>query len=163
DLKLVDLHGAHGSAEEQARIYGPALYEREPDHCCHINKVTPLQDALEEFDGWMSGLRRDQSPLRSDTPIVEAQLLPSGNEVMKIHPLARWTATDVADYTAEHKLPTHPLLERGYRSIGCFPCTRAITTKEDERAGRWEGFTKTECGIHSFGRNGNGRQSEAEQ
>lgn len=163
DLKLVDLHGAHGSAEEQARIYGPALYEREPDRCCHINKVAPLQDALEEFDGWMSGLRRDQSPLRSDTPIVEAQLLPSGNEVMKIHPLARWTAADVGGYTAEHDLPTHPLLERGYRSIGCFPCTRAVATEEDERAGRWEGFTKTECGIHSFGRNQNGRQSEAEQ
>jgi phosphoadenosine phosphosulfate reductase len=108
-------------------------------------------------------LRRDQSPLRADTPIVEAQMLPSGNEVMKIHPLAHWTRDDVNAYVAEHDIPTHPLLEMGFPSIGCFPCTRAVKMGEAERAGRWDGIAKTECGIHSFGREHGPKQTEAEQ
>lgn len=163
DLKVVDLRGEHGTAEHQAEIYGPALYRRDPDTCCAINKVKPLQAALEEYDGWISGLRRDQSPLRADTPIIEAQLLPSGNEIMKIHPLARWNKSQVEAYTREHEIPSHPLLEKGYTSIGCWPCTRAIRTGEAERAGRWQGLGKTECGIHSFGRLHGPQQSEAEQ
>ena len=163
DLKLVELRGHHGSVEGQNQVYGEELYKRDPDKCCFINKVLPLQTALEEFDGWMSGLRRDQSPMRADTPIIEAQLLPSGNEVLKIHPLARWTGEDVKAYVKEHDIPTHPLLERGFRSIGCQPCTRAVNSDEDERAGRWEGFNKTECGIHSFGRSHGPKESEAEQ
>jgi phosphoadenosine phosphosulfate reductase len=163
DLNVVDLRGEHGSARGQAEIHGPKLYERDPDKCCFINKVEPLQRALQDYDGWISGLRRDQSPMRSETPIVEAQLLPSGDEVMKIHPLAHWTREDVAAYVAEHSVPTHPLLEEGFRSIGCQPCTRAISDNEDERAGRWDGQAKTECGIHSFGKEHGPRQSEAEQ
>ncbi len=163
DLKVVTLRGQHGSAEKQAEIYGAELYRRSPDTCCAINKVKPLQAALEEYDGWISGLRRDQSPLRSETPIIEAQLLPSGNEIMKIHPLARWNKSDVEAYTTKHNIPTHPLLEMGYASIGCWPCTRAIKAGEDERAGRWEGRAKTECGIHSFGKLHGPQQSEAEQ
>jgi phosphoadenosine phosphosulfate reductase len=158
DLKLVDLRGEHGSAEGQTRAHGPELYRRDPDKCCFINKVKPLQDALEEYDAWISGLRRDQSPLRSDTPIVEAQLLPSGSEVLKIHPLAGWTRFDVDAYVEDHKIPTNPLLERGFASIGCRPCTRPISSGENERDGRWDGLAKTECGIHTFG-----RRSEAEQ
>lgn len=163
DLKVVDLRGEHGSAARQAQIHGPELYRRDPDTCCAINKVKPLQAALEEYDGWISGLRRDQSPLRADTPLIEAQMLPSGNEIMKIHPLARWDKADVDTYTAEHGIPTHPLLEKGYASIGCRPCTRAIRDGETERAGRWEGHGKTECGIHSFGKLHGPQQSEAEQ
>ena len=163
DLKLVDLVGDHGSPKRQAEIYGPELYKRDPNKCCAINKMEPLQAALEEYDGWISGLRRDQSPLRADTPIVEAQMLPSGNEVLKIHPLAHWTGGDVAAYVEAHAIPTHPLLERGFRSIGCWPCTRAVAADEAERAGRWDGFTKTECGIHSFGKASGPRQTEAEQ
>ncbi|MGH2755431.1 MAG: phosphoadenylyl-sulfate reductase [Actinomycetota bacterium] len=163
DLKLVELRGQHGSVDEQTRVHGPELYKRDPDSCCFINKVLPLQTALEEYDGWMSGLRRDQSPMRADTPIIEAQLLPSGNEVLKIHPLARWTADDVKRYVTDHDIPTHPLLERGYRSIGCQPCTRIVGADEDERAGRWDGFAKTECGIHSFGRSHGPKETEAEQ
>lgn len=163
DLKIVDLVGKHGSSERQTELYGPELYKRDPNKCCAINKMEPLQAALEEYDGWISGLRRDQSPLRADTPIVEAQMLPSGNEVLKVHPLAHWSSADVGSYIAENDIPTHPLLERGFRSIGCWPCTRAVAANEDERAGRWEGFTKTECGIHSFGRTYGPRQSEAEQ
>lgn len=162
-LNLVDVRGDHGSAEGQARTYGDRLYERDPDKCCFINKVEPLQRALEDYDGWISGIRRDQSPLRADTPIVEAQMLPSGTEVLKIHPLANWTKADVARYVSEREIPTHPLLERGFASIGCAPCTRAIAAWEDERAGRWNGFDKTECGIHSFGREHGPRATEAEQ
>jgi phosphoadenosine phosphosulfate reductase len=163
DLNVVDLRGEHGSARRQAEIHGPELFKRDPDKCCFINKVEPLQRALVDYDGWISGLRRDQSPLRAETPIVEAQMLPSGDEVMKIHPLAHSTRDDVAAYIAEHSIPTHPLLEQGFRSIGCQPCTRAISDNEDERAGRWDGSTKTECGIHSFGKDHGPRQSEAEQ
>lgn len=163
DLNVIDLVGEHGNPRRQAEIYGPALYQRDPDKCCFINKVEPLQRALIGYDGWISGLRRDQSPLRAETPIVEAQMLPSGDEVMKIHPLAHWTREDVAGYIEMHNIPTHPLLEKGFRSIGCQPCTRAISDDEDERAGRWEGSAKTECGIHSFGKADGPRQSEAEQ
>jgi phosphoadenosine phosphosulfate reductase len=158
DLKLVDLRGVHGSVERQTQLYGPELFRREPDKCCFINKVKPLQDALEEYDGWISGLRRDQSPLRAETPMVEAQLLPSGDEVLKIHPLAGWARPDVDEYITRHEIPTNPLLERGFASIGCAPCTRAVGDGETERAGRWDGLAKTECGIHTFG-----RRSEAEQ
>jgi phosphoadenosine phosphosulfate reductase len=163
DLKLVELHGEHGSVDRQTQIYGPELFKKDPDRCCFINKVLPLQNALEEYDGWISGLRRDQSPLRGDTPMVEAQLLPSGNEVLKVHPLARWTRTEVDAYIAEHKIPTHPLFEKGFASIGCWPCTRAVKAGEEERAGRWDGNTKTECGIHSFGKPHGPKETEAEQ
>ena len=163
DLNVVDLRGEHGSPERQADIHGPELYRRDPDKCCFINKVQPLMKALDNYEGWISGIRRDQSPMRSATPIVEAQMLPSGEEVMKIHPLAHWTREDVSAYVAAHSIPTNPLLEQGFRSIGCHPCTRAISDTEDERAGRWDGLAKTECGIHSFGKEHGPRQSEAEQ
>ena len=122
-----------------------------------------MQKALEDYDGWISGIRRDQSPMRAETPTMEAQMLQSGKEVLKIHPLAHWSRDDVAAYVAEHSIPTHPLLEQGYRSIGCAPCTRAVRPDEDERAGRWSSLTKTECGIHLFGKANSPRQSEAEQ
>ena len=163
DLDVRDVRGEHGSAEGQAAIHGPELYKRDPELCCFINKVAPLQRALEEFDGWISGIRRDQSPLRAETPTMEAQMLPSGVEILKIHPLAHWSKKDVASYVAEHSIPTHPLLEQGFRSIGCEPCTRRVLPGEDERAGRWSDLSKTECGIHLFGKPDAPRQSEAEQ
>ncbi|MGH2693852.1 MAG: phosphoadenylyl-sulfate reductase [Actinomycetota bacterium] len=163
DLNLVVLTGEHATPRRQAEIHGPELYRREPDRCCFINKVEPLQRALEGFDGWISGLRRDQSPLRADTPLVEAQLLPSGKEVLKIHPLAPWTKLDVDEYLEHHSIPTHPLIDQGFASIGCWPCTRAVRAGEDERAGRWDGFGKAECGIHSFGVARGPKETEAEQ
>ena len=163
DLKLVELVGEHGSAERQAEIHGPELYRRDPERCCSINKVEPLMKALEEYDGWVSGLRRDQSPLRAETPVVEAQLLQSGDEILKIHPLAHWTKAQVANYIKEHDIPTHPLLEMGFASIGCWPCTRTIKDGEDDRAGRWSGLAKTECGIHLFGKAGGPKETEAEE
>jgi phosphoadenosine phosphosulfate reductase len=163
DLNLVELRGAHGSPEAQARTYGPELFRRDPDMCCEINKVKPLQRALEEFDGWISGIRRDQSPVRAHSPVVEPQLLPSGRDILKIHPLATWTRTDVDEYIREHDLPTHPLLEEGFRSIGCWPCTRPVDGDESDRSGRWDWSGKRECGIHSFGLPGERRQIDAEQ
>ena len=163
DLNIIDLRGKHGSVPQQNLAYGPELYRRNPDQCCFINKVEPLQRALEEFDGWISGLRRDQSKIRSRTPIAEDQELMSGRDVIKIHPLANWTKADVHRYLAKHDIPTNPLLEQGYASIGCAPCTSATGARElDERAGRWQGLDKTECGIHEIGSSGRSRQ-EAEQ
>ena len=163
DLHLVELRGEHGTAIKQTELHGPELYKTDPDKCCHINKVLPLQRALTDYDGWISGLRRDQSPMRAETPIIEAQMLPSGDEILKIHPLARWTRADVAAYVERNEIPTHPLLEMGFASIGCRPCTRPIGQDEDERAGRWDGSGKTECGIHTFGRPRGPMQTEAEQ
>nr|MDQ3957869.1 phosphoadenylyl-sulfate reductase [Actinomycetota bacterium] len=163
DLDVVDVRGAHGSVAGQAAVYGPELYRRDPEKCCFINKVAPLQAALEGYDAWISGIRRDQSPLRAETPTMEAQLLPSGVEILKIHPLAHWSRADVAAYVETHGIPTHPLLEQGYRSIGCAPCTRPVREGEDERAGRWSNLSKTECGIHVFGKPDAPRQSEAEE
>ena len=161
-LNLVELRGEHGSVARQNDLHGTGLYRRDPDLCCSINKVIPLQRALEGYDGWVSGLRRDQSPLRAGTAMVEAQMLPSGREILKIHPLAAWTRADVGAYIDRHEIPTHPLIERGYSSIGCWPCTRAITEEEHERAGRWDGYGKNECGIHSFGKPTGPKETEAE-
>jgi phosphoadenosine phosphosulfate reductase len=162
-LKLVVLKGKHRSPETQAQLYGPELYRTNPNLCCTINKTEPLQEALAEFDGWISGLRRDQSPERATSvKISQPQILPSGRAILKIHPLANWTRADVDSYISEHAITTHPLLEKGYASIGCWPCTRAIQDGEGERDGRWAGLDKTECGIHTFGQD-NPRQTEAEQ
>jgi phosphoadenosine phosphosulfate reductase len=163
DLKLVVVSGAHGGPQGQTETYGAELYKRDPDLCCRINKVEPLQEALEEFDAWVSGIRRDQSPLRARTPVVEAQLLPSGNEILKLHPLANWTRAAVDAYIGRHGIPRHPLLEQGFGAIGCWPCTRALKNGESDRDGRWDGFAKTECGIHTFGRRDFVRETEAEQ
>ena len=148
-INVVELRGEHGSPKRQAEIYGPGLYRRNPDLCCTINKVQPLQHALAGYHGWLSGLRRDQSASRAAIPIVEVQTILSGEEILKINPLAHWSKEDVEAYVREHEIPTHPLLEKGYASIGCWPCTRPVASGEDERAGRWEGFEKSECGIHT--------------
>lgn len=158
-LNLVVLRGDHGSALAQDERYGPELYARDPDLCCSINKVAPLQAALEGFDGWISGVRRDQSPGRAGIRIVGRQFLPSGRLVINIHPLANWTRADVDGYVRAHRIPTHPLLERGFASIGCRPCTRPPGAGDGQRGGRWPGQDKTECGIHTFGAE---RQTDAE-
>lgn len=163
DLQVVQLRGAHGSVHGQAELYGPELYRRDPEQCCFINKVRPLQLALEDFEGWVSGLRRDQSPLRADTPIIQTQALPSGRQILKMHPLAFWTDEEVHDYIRRYEIPTHPLLEKGYASIGCWPCTRPVSEGEDKRAGRWDGLSKSECGIHTFGKLDGPREIEGEQ
>jgi phosphoadenosine phosphosulfate reductase len=127
---------------------GP-LYETDADACCQIRKVDPMQRALESFTAWVSALRRDQGPTRASVSTIE--LHERGERpLIKIHPLAKWTRDDVARYVREHDLPSHPLLSRGYSSIGCWPCTRPTLPGESERAGRWSGTNKVECGLHTF-------------
>jgi phosphoadenosine phosphosulfate reductase len=131
---------------EQHRREGPNLWERDPDRCCHIRKVEPLLAALEPYDAWIAGIRRDQSPSRAGTPKVAWS---ERYGVWKINPLADWDEKRVAAYIVVNEIPYNPLHDVGYRSIGCIPCTRPTRPEEEERAGRWSGSDKLECGIHS--------------
>jgi phosphoadenosine phosphosulfate reductase len=130
---------------QQHREEGPNLWERDPDRCCHIRKVEPLLSALEPYEAWISGIRRDQSPSRAGTPKLQWS---ERYGVWKVHPLADWDEKRVWAYIAVNEIPYNPLHETGYRSIGCIPCTRPIAPDEEERAGRWAGSDKLECGIH---------------
>lgn len=149
-LDLIETQPTFGP-ELQAEMVGPELYRTDPDLCCHLNKVMPLEEALKDRGGWATGVRRDQAPTRAHTQLMERQELTPDVVVWKLNPLAFWTRAQVDAYAAEHDVPQHPLYSKGYVSIGCAPCTRPVTTGENERAGRWEGFGKTECGIHGIG------------
>ncbi|MFE3547598.1 phosphoadenylyl-sulfate reductase [Streptomyces kronopolitis] len=130
---------------EQDAEYGPKLHDRDPDLCCALRKVRPLEEGLADYDAWATGLRRDESPTRANTPVVGWD--PKRQKV-KISPIARWTQADVDAYVSEHGVLTNPLLMDGYPSVGCAPCTRQVLQGEDARAGRWAGSNKTECGLH---------------
>ncbi|HJS70679.1 MAG TPA: phosphoadenylyl-sulfate reductase [Gaiellaceae bacterium] len=130
---------------EQHKREGPNLWESDPDRCCHIRKVEPLLAALEPYDAWISGIRRDQSPSRASTPKLEWS---ERYDVWKVHPLADWDEKRVWAYIHVNEIPYNPLHDTGYRSIGCIPCTRPTRPDEEERAGRWAGSDKLECGIH---------------
>lgn len=134
------------SVEEQAKIYGERLYETNSDLCCRIRKVEPLQRALAGFDGWLAALRRDQSPTRAGIKVVEWN---ERHQLAKIHPLARWTRSEIWNYIVKNDLPYNRLYDDGYTSIGCWPCTRQVVAGEHERSGRWAGSRKQECGIHT--------------
>ena len=149
-LNVVDLHGEM-TVQEQDREHGPRLYERDPGLCCDIHKVRPLQRALGDYDAWMTGLRRSSAPTRADAPVLDPYTTHEGHEMLKINPVVEWSRRDVWRYLKEHDLPHHPLYDLGYESIGCAPCTRALFPGEDERAGRWAGVDKVECGIHLAG------------
>ena len=131
--------------EEQAARYGPKLWERDPDLCCRLRKVEPLQRFLTGFDAWVTGIRREQTPQRANAPVVEVD---RRFGLIKVNPLARWTRSQLWDYILRRGVPYNPLHDRGYPSIGCAPCTRPVAPGEDPRAGRWAGFAKTECGLH---------------
>ena len=129
--------------EEQAAGHGSALWMRDPDLCCELRKVEPNRRALDGKSAWVSGLRRDQSEGRADTPIV------SWNQkfgVVKLNPLANWTEAQTWAYVLDNKIPYNPLLDQGYTSIGCYNCT---VPGVQGRAGRWSGFEKDECGLHT--------------
>lgn len=128
-----------------------ALYETDPDGCCAIRKVEPMQRALAGLDAWITALRRDQSDTRSSVEILEYHEV-DGRPLVKVLPLAHWTRKEVWNYIFENRIPYHPLLDQGYSSIGCWPCTRPTLPGEHERAGRWSGKGKTECGLHTFTR-----------
>lgn len=137
------------TVEEQAERYGEALYARQPDECCRMRKVEPLGRKLADLDAWVTGVRKEQSKTRQDARILERHDV-EGRTLIKINPLVHWTKKQVWDYILAHEIPYNPLYDQGYASIGCWPCTRPIQIGEDERAGRWAGFNKTECGIHTF-------------
>ncbi|HYC23829.1 MAG TPA: phosphoadenylyl-sulfate reductase [Candidatus Bathyarchaeia archaeon] len=144
--------------EEFVAKYGDDLYSRDPDLCCKINKVEPLRLALVGVRAWINGRRRDQALTRRRMPIAEQ--LQGG--LIKVNPLAAWTSRDTFRYLSEHDIPTHPLFEQGYTSIGCAPCTRPVLAGDDERSGRWAGFNKTECGLHTvLGMDGGDEESPA--
>jgi phosphoadenosine phosphosulfate reductase len=116
----------------------------DPDQCCAIRKTSVLKRALSNFDSWLNGRKRYQSDTRSLMSIVEAD-----GPRLKVNPLANWTMEDIRNYMIEHELPHHPLIEKGYGSIGCRPCTSKVREGADPRSGRWQGLDKTECGIHT--------------
>ena len=130
---------------QQDGEYGPRLFARNPDECCFLRKVEPLERALADYDAWATGLRRDESPTRAKTPVVAFD--PKRGKV-KVNPIAAWNQQDVDSYIARWNVPVNELFKKGYGSIGCWPCTRRTKAGEDPRAGRWAMFEKTECGLH---------------
>ena len=130
---------------EQALAHGERLWQREPDRCCAIRKVAPLAAELGRVDAWITAIRRDQTPQRADARAVEWD--PKFG-IAKINPLIGWTKHDVWRHILEHDVPYNPLHDLGYPSIGCRPCTSPVRPGEDDRAGRWRGSVKTECGLH---------------
>ncbi len=133
------------SVAEQDAQYGAELFARDPDLCCFLRKENPLAEALAGYEAWGTGLRRQESSTRADAVEVGWD---DAHGLIKINPIVRWTDEQVAAYCAEHDVIRNPLLDRGYPSIGCATCTRAVKPGEDPRAGRWAGTAKTECGIH---------------
>lgn len=134
--------------DEQERAYGKAFWAGDPDQCCNLRKVEPLRRKLATLDAWITAIRRDQTSARSGIRKVEWD--PKFN-LVKVSPIADWTRAMVWSYVLKHDVPYNPLHDRNYPSISCTHCTRPVLRGEDERAGRWAGFGKTECGLHTPG------------
>lgn len=132
------------SLPKQAREYGSLLWKTDPNQCCHLRKTLPLHDALQNYDAWITGIRRDQTSTRAQTPIISWD---KRNGLVKLAPFATWTEAMVWAYIEAYELPSNSLHQQGYPSIGCYTCTLAAKG-DDSRSGRWAGTTKTECGIH---------------
>jgi phosphoadenosine phosphosulfate reductase len=143
-VNLINITPVQSVAEQDA-TYGKDLFARDPDLCCALRKVKPLEDALSSYDAWATGLRRDETHNRVIAPVIGWD---EKKRKVKVSPLARWTADDVDRYIAENNVLVNPLQYDGYPSIGCWPCTRRVAPGEDPRSGRWSGTGKTECGIH---------------
>jgi len=135
------------SPEEQAEIYGPNLWSRNPDLCCELRKVESLRRKLRELRAWITSIRRDQTLVRAQARKIEWD---AKFGLVKINPMVDWSSPQVWNYIHQHQVPYNPLHDRNYPSIGCTHCTRAIRPGEDPRAGRWPGFRKTECGLHAL-------------
>ncbi|GLH97186.1 phosphoadenylyl-sulfate reductase [Phytohabitans aurantiacus] len=131
---------------QQDGQYGPRLFSKNPDECCFLRKVEPLERALADYDAWAAGLRRDESPTRANTPVVAFD---AKRGKIKVNPIAAWSQADVDAYISRWNVPVNELFKRGYGSIGCWPCTGRTKAGEDPRAGRWAMFEKTECGLHT--------------
>lgn len=124
---------------------GRLLFASDPDYCCYVNKTEPLNNLLRSYDVWINGVRADQSDVRKAMQIEQE----APNNTTRFHPMLDWTSKMIYDYRKKHHLPTHPLEEKGYLSIGCEPCTRKIDPEMSEREVRWYGLNKTECGLHT--------------
>jgi phosphoadenosine phosphosulfate reductase len=131
---------------EQDAQYGAKLHHRDPNLCCAMRKVEPLERSLAGYHAWVTGARRVDAVTRAEMPVVQWD---AKHGLVKINPLALWSDAQIEQYQVEHDLPRNPLVAQGYPSIGCLPCTRAVQPGEDPRAGRWAGQDKTECGIHT--------------
>ena len=133
--------------EQQARQYGEALWATKPgaDQCCQLRKVEPLTRVLQGYDAWITGIRRDQAPSRANAGLIEWD---DKFKLVKVNPLARWSWTDVWTYIKIYEVPYNPLHDQNYPSIGCTHCTKPVMPGQDPRSGRWQGNTKTECGLH---------------
>lgn len=141
----IEVVGTSLSIEEQVEQYGPGMRTCSPDTCCQVRKVEPQKRFLEDYEAWMTGIRRGQTADRADTPVAGWDEFFG---VAKVSPLVSWTSEQVEEYAREYSVPMNPLLKMGYRSIGCAPQTRPVQEGEDARAGRWADSGKTECGIH---------------
>lgn len=144
DIHIVDVTPKLTVAEQDEK-YGPKLHDRDPGLCCQMRKVEPLNAALEGYEAWVTGVRREDNALRANTPLVDWD---ANHRMVKINPIAAWKFDNVLDYANEHDVIINPLLADGYPSIGCEPCTQRVAPGEDPRSGRWAGLGKTECGIH---------------
>jgi len=143
NLNLIHVHprqSERGSSRSRSR----ALYREDPDLCCYINKVEPFSEATKNLAAWVSGIRRDQTDHRKETKILEQR----GTGPVRVHPMFNMNQDAIRQYMEKHDLPSHPLLDQGYLSIGCAPCTRPAIEGQGERSGRWAGMEKTECGLH---------------
>ena len=130
---------------QQTEEFGAKLWKMRPDQCCAMRKVQPLTDHLKGYSGWITGIRREQSPARANAKVFERD---ERFGLEKVNPLVRYTEDQVWAYVHEHAVPYNPLHDHGYPSIGCAPCTKPVAQGEDPRSGRWAGFAKTECGLH---------------
>jgi phosphoadenosine phosphosulfate reductase len=144
-INLINVTPSRTVAEQDAEL-GPRLYGRNPDLCCYLRKVVPLERALDPYDAWITGVRREETDARSDTRPVEWD---AQREMVKVNPIVNWTQEQVDRYIAEQGVLVNPLLDEGYPSIGCATCTLPVEPGADPRSGRWAGSSKTECGLHT--------------
>ena len=144
DVTVVNVTPEHPVAE-QDRLLGKDLFARDPGECCRLRKVTPLRAALRPYSAWVTGIRRVESPTRADAPLISFD---EAFGLVKVNPLAAWTDEDMQSYIERHGVLVNPLVDEGYPSIGCAPCTAKPADDADPRSGRWPGSTQTECGLH---------------
>ncbi|MBU3749073.1 MAG: phosphoadenylyl-sulfate reductase [Mycobacterium sp.] len=144
DVRVVNVTPEHTVAE-QDRLMGRDLFARDPHECCRLRKVVPLGRALSGYAAWVTGIRRVESPTRASAPLISFD---EAFKLVKVNPLAAWTDDDMRDYVEANGVLVNPLVDEGYPSIGCAPCTGRPVAGADPRSGRWQGLTKTECGLH---------------
>lgn len=145
DITVIDATPEH-SVSEQDRMLGKDLFARDPNECCRLRKVVPLGAVLRNYRAWVTGIRRVESPTRADAPLISFD---EAFKLVKVNPLAAWTDEDMQAYIDAHGVLVNPLLQEGYPSIGCAPCTAKPASGSDPRSGRWQGLGKTECGLHA--------------